>query len=116
MQCVSTSAQLSIPKGFLAEGKPLDILFVDGKPPFDVKTVIGKNTVVVALGIKTALQWHHHFLAWKLIAFLRIRSTGSKVIYGKGADALKNYDADPDANGTLDPTAKKYIQLKNLKE
>ena len=112
----SHTSKLPIPDNYLVAGQPADILFTNSTPPFNVPVAIGQNTYVIVFGEKdqayeASLYMH---LPISCVPF-RIRSTGKQVTYSQGTDALKNYDANPEANGTLDPTVKKYIEQTGLK-
>lgn len=112
---VSATATLDIPKNYIAQGLPLDLLFVQGKLPFDVKTAIGAKTVVVPFGEADSAEIVSIYGSLNIDCVpFRLRSNGDKVTYSKGALALKNYDANPNSDGTFDPTVKKYIEQNNL--
>jgi len=115
-QCEQSEiAVATIPEDYLAEGQSLDLLFFNGEPPFDVKTTIGKFTTVVPFNDAKSAEFAAPFASLDISCLpFRLRSTGKKVFYGLGAMALKNYDADQDAEGTFDPTIRKYIEQSGL--
>ena len=80
-----------------------------------MKTTIGESTVVVSFGDPASadIVAPYGTLDIDCLPF-RLRSTGTEVTYAKGSMALKNYDANPAAGGTFDPTVKKYIEQNNI--
>lgn len=111
----SISADLDIPEDYLAQGIPADVLFFNGKPPFDVATTIGKSTTVIAFGDPSTADVVSPYTTLEIPCVpFRVRSNGNKVTYSKGGLALKNYDANSEGDGTFDPTIRKYIQQNNL--
>lgn len=113
----STAATLEMPENFIAAGQAVDLLFFDGQPPFDVKTGIGAATVVIPFGLPETAEAVSPFgsLDIQCLPF-RLKSTGKKVYYGMGSMALKNFDANPEAEGTFDPTVRRYIEQSGLEK
>lgn len=101
----------AIPEGYVAEGKPIDLLFFDGTPPFDVATGIGASTILISFGEEKTAESVSPFNMMNITCLpFRLRSSGKEVTYSTGSPALKNFDANPKAGGTFDPTVRKYLE------